>query len=502
MLPVKPSNNQQNCNPISSNCVTWQGPDIACISLQKGDTVSDVTYKLAVELCDILEQTKIENFDLTCFEPVCPKPENFNQLIQFIIDKLCELNNCCSGSTPVTPVTSTNVKTNVQTTGNCPDCVITVAPCFQYVDNFGNNITTMNIADYAAAIGTKVCTLATQFAALQATVSNHSGRIQSLESWVNNYTPFVPTALSTCFSPGSSLQVTVFCQSLEQQFCQLRNATGDSTKILSSINKQCAGLDSAPTLFGNGIMSNIQGWVPGAQYSTAADAINNLWLTICDLRSAVDNILNTCCNDSLVCNTVDIFFGSLVFSSPTLSVPLLGSIPSGSTDCSTGTVLTIKDMYNNMFNSTPSIVSNINGSPISINLTATSVNTWTDFNIILTYCIESGSGGIACTSTISVFFENAGMIPTLSLIPTSTNIAFSFTDPGATSLSKTFHVQLYDSTATTPVGSAISIVNPQSALETLGQFTGLTTATNYNIRIGTQIGTYVRYGAFVPISTL
>jgi hypothetical protein len=85
MIPVKPSNNQQNCNPISSNCVTWQGPDIACINLQKGDTVSDVTYKLAVELCDLLDQTNLNSFDLSCFDPVCPKPENFHDLVQFII---------------------------------------------------------------------------------------------------------------------------------------------------------------------------------------------------------------------------------------------------------------------------------------------------------------------------------------------------------------------------------------------------------------------------------
>jgi hypothetical protein len=29
-------------NPISSHCVIWQGPDLACIKLCKGDTVSDV----------------------------------------------------------------------------------------------------------------------------------------------------------------------------------------------------------------------------------------------------------------------------------------------------------------------------------------------------------------------------------------------------------------------------------------------------------------------------
>ena len=32
----------RGCNPVSSNCVVWQGPDLACIDLCKGDTVSNV----------------------------------------------------------------------------------------------------------------------------------------------------------------------------------------------------------------------------------------------------------------------------------------------------------------------------------------------------------------------------------------------------------------------------------------------------------------------------
>ena len=49
---MKPLNlDKSTCNPISSNCVIWGGPDIECINLCKGDTITDVTYKLALELC-------------------------------------------------------------------------------------------------------------------------------------------------------------------------------------------------------------------------------------------------------------------------------------------------------------------------------------------------------------------------------------------------------------------------------------------------------------------
>ena len=47
---MKPLNlDNSPCSPTSSNCVIWQGPDLACIKLCKGDTVSDVVAKLAAE---------------------------------------------------------------------------------------------------------------------------------------------------------------------------------------------------------------------------------------------------------------------------------------------------------------------------------------------------------------------------------------------------------------------------------------------------------------------
>src|SRR5689334_13204727 len=87
--------NDAGCSPISSNCVIWQGPDIPCIKLCKGDNISDVTAKLAKELCTVLDYLDIKNYDLECFNPVCPTLTNFQELIQFIITQLCNLQTCC-----------------------------------------------------------------------------------------------------------------------------------------------------------------------------------------------------------------------------------------------------------------------------------------------------------------------------------------------------------------------------------------------------------------------
>jgi len=83
---MKPLNlDNRPCSPISSNCVIWQGPDIPCIKLCTGDTVSDIVFKLATELCTIMDTLDIKNYDLSCFDlAVCP-PDTFQELIQFCV---------------------------------------------------------------------------------------------------------------------------------------------------------------------------------------------------------------------------------------------------------------------------------------------------------------------------------------------------------------------------------------------------------------------------------
>jgi hypothetical protein len=91
---MKPLNlDNSPCSPVSSNCVIWAGPNIPCIKLCAGDTISDVTFKLATELCTILDYLNVDNYDLSCFNLASCQPNNFQELLQFLINRICALKN-------------------------------------------------------------------------------------------------------------------------------------------------------------------------------------------------------------------------------------------------------------------------------------------------------------------------------------------------------------------------------------------------------------------------
>ena len=93
MVPIRSNSNKENCSPISSNCVLWQGPDLPCLNLCKGDTVSDVVYKIAVEVCELKSSIGLSDLDLTCLVKVCqttPEPsKTLSNILELLINKVC-----------------------------------------------------------------------------------------------------------------------------------------------------------------------------------------------------------------------------------------------------------------------------------------------------------------------------------------------------------------------------------------------------------------------------
>jgi hypothetical protein len=274
---MKPLNlDNSPCAPQSSNCVIWQGPNIPCIKLCTGDTISDVTYKLATELCTIMSELNLTNYDLACLNLVTSQPTTFNELIQLLINKICELEN-------IPTSTSTG-------TGGCPDCVVSIASCFQ-----ANGQTTMQLLDYVTAIANRVCGLVSQISQFNAQISSLNTRVTALENEpAPTYTlpTFNPICVigtvgpSTSPAPGIDTVLIQLINNTTNGYCALLTATGQPSAITTAIAAQCVSA-SATSLANpaNSMLTEYPTWISSP--TSLSDSFIDLWIALCDVRTAV-----------------------------------------------------------------------------------------------------------------------------------------------------------------------------------------------------------------------
>lgn len=399
MIPVSSNTITNGCNPISSNCVVWQGPDISCINICTGDTVSDVVAKLATELCTVLDQTSLSNLDLSCLN-LDPQniPTNFSELQQLIIDELCSLGGRCTaleggsggGSTPST-VTAT------------------LPACLQYTNLQNDLVTVLPIDEYAELVAARVCTLVSDITTINSTLSSYNTRITTLE----NATPSgssIPQVTPNCVLPSVLTDIDDVVEALEEQFCDLRTATGTSTELISALGNQCAGLNTEERLSGSGTMSSISGW--NTTVTNVADSLANMWLTICDMRDAIKTIQQTCCSTD--CSAAILTFtGSLAGNIITLNFN--GSfIPTGFNECNqSGALVTISDgslSYTTYVQVLDALASN---GIAQIDLAQSGLSTTANYTVNIVLCVTDGTVTCEKSSLITIVNE-AGLcnVPT------------------------------------------------------------------------------------------
>ena len=271
---MKPLNfDNSPCSPTSSNCVIWSGPDLPCINLCKGDSITDVVEKIALELCTILDTLKITSYDLTCFSLANCSPQTFTDLINFLIVKVCELDNATPDSGGTTP------------SGGCPtDCFVEVAPCFRV-----GSATTMNLTNYVTTIGTRICTIVDSIAAQQIAINSLGVRVTALEAYTPpSYT--TPTMVMGCQIDTLAINTiqgidTVIRTFINNIWCSYVSTTGSAGLLATAVSNQTvAGTDMSKV---NPLaqMSVQYATIWTTPTATIAGTINNIWACIKDLRN-------------------------------------------------------------------------------------------------------------------------------------------------------------------------------------------------------------------------
>lgn len=466
---MKPLNaDNPGCTPISSDCVIWQGPDIECINLCKGDTVSNVVNKLALQLCSILDTLNVDSYDLSCLNLTDCSPGDFQALLQLLIEKICAL----EGIDPTTP--------SAPGTGGCPDCVVNIAPCFHYTNPQGDTETTMQLIDYVTAIGNQLCTLVGQLDTVDSTLNNHAARIADLEN-APVPTLTLPNLVPVCVLPPDLTPMDQVVQALEQQFCDLRSATGLPNDIYAALAAQCVGLSASAQLQGPGNMSDIAGW--NSTVSDLSQGFTNMWLTLCDIRAAIQSIQTSCCTGTN-CDDLDIEVEGVVVNPDNLTLFFTGTFPTGYSECNVaGSVVTITDSQNNSLTVTVPITPNLN-TPTGFNvvLTSTPINPASNLIVSVPLCYSDGES--ECQKVITDIVVNDSACPTLNLVPSETTLNYDFTYLGGAA---SLNVVVYDVTGTSVIASQITVV--VGAQSVAGVIVGLTAGVQYKVRLEITVGT-------------
>jgi hypothetical protein len=251
------------------------------IEICKGDSINIALYELFKMMCQLLEKTDISLIDSTCLFDLPSEPDTFEELLNLIIQKLCDQD--------ITVLSLEDVE-NRTYSANLPYCLQNVNDVLTVtklpIDQYFNKVA-FSMCEPIAQLDDNLIEIAdiqVQIALLDAEITAVCAPIAGLE-----VTP-------VCSAPAIPTLINKALEALESAFCSYRNFTGTPDELSKAIALDCPNLNTLSALSNTNTMSDIYGWVNTP--TNVAQSMNNLWLTICDIRSAIRNILIGCCVDS------------------------------------------------------------------------------------------------------------------------------------------------------------------------------------------------------------
>lgn len=497
MIPTNSSGTTNGCDNISSNCVVWQGPDITCIDLCTGDTITDVTHKLATKVCKLITDGVTANpslagLDLTCLKIPGITPTELVPVLQAMVVQIC-----ANTGTGQVPNSSSNLSPSAQVQADLP--IMTLPACLQYNDASGNPVTTLRLDLFATLISQQVCTNLASIQVINTTLTSYSSRLDILEACVLPCSSAVveKQVVPTCIiNVGVLTDVSVLLLALEVRFCALETAVGLPAAINLAIG-QTTITSSTLSLSGNKpAYGAIVGW--NSTVTSLAQSVQNSWIVMDDLYAAVANIQTNCCPSGCEgitygFTTTEIFASSGLISSINFNFQN-SSIPNDFNDASGFSVIKVTDVAGVVAQSTVS-VSTLQNSVGGIDLSVATLNTAQSMTAQVQYGFTNGVD--TCDSIQSSTIKG--------VVPCPTTITVSGVTATAATVSFS---QLLGSTAVYVIdilgaGNVIEATytqnNPTGTVS--HNFTGLTPNTPYNVRVTTTFGGASEICALVPFGT-
>ena len=472
MIPTSSSISTNGCDNISSNCVIWQGPDIACINLCSGDSVSEVVSKLATEVCTLITSGVTANpnltgLDLSCLNIPGTTPTQIVPVLQAMVVQICA-----------------NTASKAQPAAALP--VMTLPVCLQYNDASGNPVTQLPLDQFATRIANQVCLNLTAIGIIQTTLTSYNTRLNTLEACVLPCSGAVVEAkvIPTCILPSTLTNVSVLLLALEARFCALETAVGLPAAILGTIGQTSLTNASAQLTNPGSNYGSIGGW--NSSPANLAQTVQNAWVVIDDMYTAIASIQLNCCPSG--CDSV--IFGYTTTNSLNSAGEIQGinfnfqtsSIPAAFNDCAGSTVITITDSNSVAVTSVVN-VSNLQNVAAGTLINIPSLNTNNSLNVSVAFCATDAIDTCSETKTSVI----AGVVPCPASVAVSAITATGATATFQNLLGSTavYVIDVLD-VSTGNVAATYTQNNPTASVS--HAFTGLTAGTNYSIRETITIG--------------
>ena len=470
MLPIN-NKDAMPCTPISSNCVVWQGPDIECINLCNGDTVSQVVYKLATELCTLIDTACECNPDLTGLEPGCltgiTGADSLVTVLNAIIAKACE--------------SPTSTELNVTQNRVAADGNILLPECLYYDDQFGNPVTELPINEYVVYLANEICEILDSIKLINNAIANFETRIGILENCVLPCKPqkdVVTQVVSSCFFPGTLTDISILILAIEEDYCRHKSSVGTTQEILNSISAQNI-YGTTDRLSSSGTYASDAKWINNP--ANLSQTIRDQWIVIGDLYTAVKDIQDNCCDTG--CTSVNFGFTYNIITdgsgiAKTLNLNFTStSFSSAYSDCGGNTNVKITDSVGNEINQSVNIAT-LQNTPSGANISLTSLNVNNAITVVVDFCITDGVNQCAEKQTVIIPLETVCPTDIAASGITEDEVTVTFTNVLGTAVS--YKIDIIDVTTAAVAATATVLSPPFSVSRT---FTGLASGTDYNIVI-------------------
>lgn len=271
-----------NCiDTIPSSCIPWNGPNIPCLGLCKGDTVSDIVVKLATKICELAEPYDLQALTLECaleiFSADEPVTRTINSVLQLLINNQCGIKDLIDNL-------------QGQLTGLSQDNFIVDLKCLAEVDGYGNPL------PYTEE--TVIQGLINEICSMKNTVSFLAGQYTEMQNQIDNLNmePLIDEKdVSTCINP-SLLPTSTQLKNTSNALCNYIETIGDDTSIAIALSK-------IPSNW-NAQFQAEPGWIINP--INFMEQMNNVFIALSSSLSRIEQIENNCCTPS--CELVKIGF--------------------------------------------------------------------------------------------------------------------------------------------------------------------------------------------------